>query len=133
MYKENYIFPAIVEKLGKEDYNIKFLDFDYIISYGETLSDAFIMAEDALKMAIFDLYEEKKEIPQETLIDDIKVNDKQILILVKVNLKDILKEYDNKAVKKTLTIPSWLNKKAEENDIKFSQLLQEALKSKLNL
>ena len=133
MYKENYIFSAIVEKLGKEDYNIKFLDFDYIISYGETLSDAFIMAEDALKMAIFDLYEEKKEIPQETLIDDIKVNDKQILILVKVNLKDILKEYDNKAVKKTLTIPSWLNKKAEENNINFSQLLQEALKSKLNL
>ena len=89
MYKENYIFPAIIEKLGKEDYNIKFLDFDYIISYGETLSDAFIMAEDALKMAIFDLYEEKKEIPQATSTDYIKVNDKQTLILVKANLKDI--------------------------------------------
>lgn len=133
MYNENYVFPAIIEKLGVEDYNVKFLDFDYIISYGETLSDAFIMAEDALKMAIFDLYEEKKEIPQATSADDIKVNDKQTLILVKANLKDILKEYDNKAVKKTLTIPSWLNKKAEENNVNFSQLLQEALKSKLNL
>ena len=43
------------------------------------------------------------------------------------------KKYDNKAVKKTLTIPSWLNKEAEKSHINYSQLLQEALINHLNL
>ena len=40
----------------------------------------------------------------------------------------ILKEYDNKVVKKTLTISSWLNKLREEKKVNFSQVLQDALK-----
>lgn len=133
MYKENYMFPAIIEKLGEKDYNVTFVDFDYITTYGETLSDAYTMAEDALKLALFDLYEDKKEIPESSDIDKFRVGSKQTLILVKVNLKEILKQYDNKAVKKTLTVPSWLNKQAEEQKINFSKVLQEALQEKLNL
>ena len=36
-----------------------------------------------------------------------------------------------KSVKKTLSIPSWLNKAALEQNINFSQVLQEALLSKV--
>lgn len=133
MYKENYMFPAIVEKLGEKDFNVKFFDFNHILTYGETLVEAYTMAEDALKLEIFDLYDDKKSLPEPTDVDKIKVDSNKTLILVKVNLKEILKEYDNKAVKKTLTIPSWLNKQAEEQKINFSKVLQEALQEKLNL
>ncbi len=128
MYKENFIFPAIIKKLGEKDYNIRFKDFENIITYGESLDEAYNMAEDALKLEIFDLYSDRLEIPNLTDITDITVESDETLILIKVNMKNILKEYDNKAVKKTLTIPSWLNKLGEEKKVNFSQVLQDALK-----
>lgn len=133
MKDKNYIFPAIITKLGDDDYNVEFPDLKNITTYGSTLEEAYIMAEDALKLEIFDLYTDKVEIPSSSNIANIKVDDKQVLILVKVSLKEILKEHDNKAVKKTLTIPAWLAKLAEEEKVNYSAILQEALKEKLNL
>ena len=43
------------------------------------------------------------------------------------------KRYNNKAVKKTLTIPEWLNEEATALGINFSQVLQDALKEQLNI
>jgi len=133
MYNETFIYPAIIKKLGDKDYNIRFKDFDNIISYGESIDEAYNMAEDSLKLEIFDLYSDKLEIPIATDITDIQVKSDETLILVKVNMKNILKQYDNKAIKKTLTIPSWLNKLAEEKKVNFSQVLQDALKKILDI
>ena len=133
MYNETFIYPAIIKKLGDKDYNIRFKDFDNIISYGESIDEAYNMAEDSLKLEIFDLYSDKLEIPIATDITDIQVKSDETLILVKVNMKNILKQYDNKAIKKTLTIPSWLNKLAEEKKVNFSQVLQNALKKILDI
>ncbi len=133
MYKDIYIFPAVITKLDENDYNIKFPDFEEIISFGESLEDAYSMAEDALKLCLFDLYEDNMEIPEPSIIEDIKLTEHQVMILVRVSLKQTIKEYDNKAVKKTLTIPSWLNKEAEKSHINYSQLLQEAIINYLEL
>lgn len=133
IYKDNYIFPAIISYLGDKDYNVRFIDFENITTYGETLAEAFDAAEDALKLEIFDLYSDMLEIPKSTDVNNIRVENGETLILVKVNLKDVLKQYDDKAVKKTLTIPSWLNKIVEEKKVNCSQILQEALQEKLDI
>jgi antitoxin HicB len=133
MYKDLYIFPAIITKIDGNDYTIKFPDFDEIVSFGESIEDAYSMAEDALKLCLFDLYEDGIEISEPSIIKNIKLTEHQVMILVKVSLKQIIKEYDNKAVKKTLTIPSWLNKEAEKSHINYSQLLQEAIINYLGL
>lgn len=109
MYKGIYIFPAVITALGENDYNVKFPDFEEIITYGETLEEAYSMAEDALKLCLFDLYQDKEDIPESIKINKIELEKDQVAILVKVELKKVIREYDNKAVKKTLTIPSWLN------------------------
>lgn len=128
-----YIYPAIVTRFDKNDYNVIFPHFEEIITYGENLEEAYLMAEDSLKLCLFSLYEDGEEIPKVKIINDIDLESNQTLIMVKVNLKEIIKEYDNKAVKKTLTIPSWLNKEAEKEHINFSHLLQKSLKNHLNL
>jgi len=133
MYESNYIFPAVISFLGEKDYNVRFLDFENITTYGESLADAFDKAEDALKLEIFDLYSDKLEIPESSDVSNIKVGSNETVILVKVNLKKILKQYDNKSIKKTLSIPSWLNKMAEDEKVNCSQILQEALKEKFNI
>jgi len=133
MYKDIYIFPAVITTLGENDYNVKFPDFDEIITYGETLEEAYNMAEDALKLCLFDLYQDKEDIPEARKINNIKLEQDQVAILVKVELKKVIREYDNKAVKKTLTIPSWLNTEAEKAHLNFSHVLQEGLKKQLNI
>ncbi|HBG1246771.1 TPA: type II toxin-antitoxin system HicB family antitoxin [Clostridioides difficile] len=133
MYKNEYIFPAVIAKHDKGDYEVNFYDFSNIITCGDNLEKAFLMAEDALKLELFDLYSDGLEIPKPTQLNNISTKENQTAILVKVNLKETIKEYDSKSIKKTLSIPSWLNKEAEKNNINFSQLLQEALKNKLNI
>lgn len=133
MYKNEYIFSGHFTKHDNDDFEVSFYDFDYIVTCGETLEEAFSMAEDALKLALFDLYSDNKDIPEPTTFNNINLADNQIPFIIKVNLKEIIKQYDNKAIKKTLTVPSWLNTEAERNNINFSQVLQEALKQKLNL
>ena len=132
MYKDEYIFYGYFTKHADDDFEISFYDFNDIITCAETLEDAFNMAEDALKLELFDLYSDNKEIPKATFPEsNLEFN--QIPFVIKINLKETIKQYDNKAVKKTLTIPSWLNTEAERNNINFSQVLQEALKQKLNI
>ena len=52
--------------------------------------------------------------------------------MVSVDVEAYAKEHFEKSVKKTLTIPIWLNNAAIEKGINFSQVLQEALKAKLH-
>lgn len=102
MHKENYIFPAIITKFGENDYNISFPNFQNIMSYGENLEEAYDMAKDALSLELFDLWDDKEEIPEASDMDSLNLENNQTLILVKLNLKDILRKYDDKEVKKTL-------------------------------
>ncbi|MEA5008250.1 type II toxin-antitoxin system HicB family antitoxin [Clostridium tyrobutyricum] len=133
MYKDIYVFPAVITNMADDDYNVSFPDFEEIITYGETLEEAYIMAEDALKLCLFDLYQDKIDIPEATKINKIELKKDQVTILVKIELKKVVREYDNKAVKKTLTVPAWLNAEAEEAHLNFSHVLQEGLKKQLNI
>ena len=65
--------------------------------------------------------------------DDIELEKDEFLVLVEFNLIEYLKNTSDKAVKKTLTIPSWLNNLAEQNNVNFSNVLQNALKEYLNV
>lgn len=133
MYKDEYIFTGYFTKHDEDDFEVRFYDFDHIVTSGETLEEAFFMAEDALKLELFDLYNDNKDIPEPTTFNNVTLSENQIPFMVKVSLKETIKQYDNKSVKKTLTIPSWLNKEAERNNINFSQILQDALRQKLDL
>lgn len=132
-YNDIYIFPAIITKFDDDDYNVTFPDFEEIITFGENLKEAYVMAEDALKLCLFDLYSDGGNIPEPTDIENIVLDKKQVMVLVSVNLKQVIREYDNKAVRKNLTIPSWLDKEAEKAHINYSQLLQDALINHLDL
>lgn len=131
MNKNILFYPVIITKLAENDYNISFPDIEEIISYGETLAEAYEMAEEALNFYLFEAYSDNESIKEPSDIGSIKLEDKQTLVLLKADLKDIIKKYDNKAVKKNLTIPNWLNKLAEENKINFSKVLQVALENQL--
>lgn len=125
-----YVYPVIFEEDdGKIGVTVP--DIPSTFTYGDDMADAIYMAQDVIAMMLADYEDTNKEIPAPSKIEDIKT--KGIVSLVVADTDEWRKLVDNKAVKKTLTIPNWLNTKAEKAAINFSQTLQDALCAKLGI
>lgn len=124
-------YPAIFHK---EDggFWISFPDFPECFSDGDDMQQAYENAVDALGLAITSRQEEKEAIPDPTDISELKVDD-GFLVIIEFDLLAYLKKHSSKAVKKTLTIPEWLNESATAMGLNFSQVLQEALMQKVQM
>ena len=127
-----YIYPAIFAKEG-EFYAVRFPDLESCYTQGDSLQDAYEMASDVLCLTLYNLEEEKANIPPASETSTIKTEKDEFVSLVACDTLEYRKFYDNKAVKKTLTIPAWLNTMSEREGINFSAVLQTALKNALNI
>ncbi|WKB35332.1 type II toxin-antitoxin system HicB family antitoxin [Terrilactibacillus sp. S3-3] len=130
-----YIYPAVFDPGtdGSEGYTITFPDLPGCISEGENIQDVLYMAKDVLEGFMYALEEDGSAIPAPSNPGLIKVPKGGFVVLVEAWTDIIRDEMENKAVKKTLTIPKWLNDEAEKNKINFSQLLQFAIKERLGI
>lgn len=127
-----YAYPAIFTK-EENAYSVIFPDIEGCATCGDTLPDAMEMAEDALCLMLYDYEEDGESIPEPSDIRNIPVDENSIVSMVCCDTVEYRKLYDNKAVKKTLTIPNWLNTLAERAGVNFSTVLQNALKQQLNI
>jgi post-segregation antitoxin (ccd killing protein) len=91
------------------------------------------MAEDFLCLALYAMEEAKTQIPTATGVKEIESEADDIVTLISVDTETYRRYYENKLIKKTLNIPSWLNQKAEAANINFSKTLQKALEEELHL
>jgi predicted RNase H-like HicB family nuclease len=123
--KTKYAYPAIFEK-EENGYFVDFPDIQPCYTEGRTLEEAVIMANDVLKSRIEVALERKEKLPASSDIDSLK-GDKIMLIIADVEDMKTQTRY----VKKTLSIPRWLNEAAENEHLNFSRVLQEALKERL--
>lgn len=127
-----YAYPAIFTK-DNDGYSVEFPDVQGCFTSGATLPEAIEMAEDALCLMLFDMEEEGTPIPTPTDFENICAEKGQIVSLIACDTLEYRKLYDNKAVKKTLSVPAWLNTMAEKQGVNFSQVLQAALKQAVNV
>lgn len=91
------------------------------------------MANDALGLHLYSLEEDNEEIPEPTPINNIRLDSNQAVVLIEVYMPTMREAIENYSVKKTLSIPQWLNKLAIEKNVNFSQVLQSALKERLGI
>lgn len=122
------VYPAIFKKeeLG---YSVVIPDLLGCCTQGDTLEEAIEMAEDAALGWLLTTLEENEEIPEASNINDIELGNKdEFVSLLLLDLSSYSEKYSSrKSVKKTLTIPYWLNERAERLKINFSKTLQDAL------
>lgn len=128
-----YVYPAVFVPEEEGGYSIYFPDLDNCFTQSETLEDGIKMANDALCLTLYDMEESNQVIPKASGIRDIRTNGDEFTTLIFCDTIEYRKFFNSKAVKKTLTIPAWLNSMAEREEINFSAVLQKALKSELNL
>lgn len=117
------IYPAVFHKEDNA-YWVEFPDLEGCSSFGDTLEEALANAREALEGYSISLIENKEKLPPPSDISGITPSDGFVSI-VDIDLSAYLNR--EKAVKKTLTIPEWLNEAAMERGINFSQTLQDAL------
>lgn len=126
-------YPAIFQTEDEGAYFISFPNLPECLTQGENLEDGYEMATDALGVVLAYYDDNKIPFPTPSAPNELSVDKNQFVVVIEFDLIEYRKKHDDKAVKKTLTIPSWLNEKALEKDVNFSQLLQEALINKLNI
>ena len=95
------------------------------------MAQAYEMAVDALGLSITDIIDNKGYLPVPSSPDSIKTEDNGFLVIIQFDLAAYRKRTSSKVVKKTLTIPEWLNEEALAKGINFSQVLQEGLVAKI--
>ena len=125
-----YIYPVILSP-AKSGYLVSVPDLD-IDTQGSDIADALYMARDAIGLWGITQQDYKREIP---IITNFKpqCEKDEIVALVDIDFDAYRIRYDNRSIRKNLTIPAWLNDLAEKENINFSQILQKSLKEQLNI
>lgn len=129
----HYFYPAIFHNDEKGGYWISFPDFPECMTQGETMEEAYEMAVEAMGLCIDDRLRNEESLPEVSAPVDYILHEGDFSCLIEFDLVQYRKKHNTKSVKKTLSIPEWLNEAAMEHDINFSQVLQEALMKKMGI
>lgn len=131
-YKDFYSFTVVFKQV-KEDLSwiVSCPDIRPFVAKGQTFQEASYNAKKAFGITLFTMELERVEIPEPTSPENMEPEG--LFMQMEVYMPLYRKAIQNKSIKKTLTIPEWLNEAALREDINFSQVLQDALKEQLNI
>lgn len=133
MKKDRYIYPAIFD-YADDGISVEFPDLPGALTCGDTDEDALRMARECMALHLYGMEHDGDDIPQPSRAFDVKTaTANQTVVLVEVWMPPFRDEMAEKAVKKTLTIPAWLDELAVENNVNFSRVLQDGLKAHLGV
>lgn len=123
-----YVYPALFH-LNKDDgsYTITYPDFPGCISEGKSLENALYMAQDALRVWIGYALEEGASLPSPTSIHQVQPGPGEFVNLVRAVVQD------SRAVRRTVSIPKWMDDQVSAAGISLSKVLQDALKARLSV
>ena len=131
--QERYLYPAVLTYEDGYEIAVTFPDLPGCATSGETEAEAVAAGREALGLHLYGMEEDGDEIPMPSPIKDIALEDGEVIAMIDVFMPSIRLNQKNKAVNRTVTLPAWLNAKAVECGINFSQLLQDAIKREIGM
>ena len=138
------VYPAIFTQLKSGGYSVVFPDLNHLATCGDDFQETMEMAVDCLAGYIHSEKLDGNDVPPPTPIDKVDVHcedieeylddvAEQFVNAVAVDVEEYAARHFNKAVKRTVSIPQWLNDRAAIQKINFSKTLQKALMKELNI
>lgn len=134
------MYPAYIYKEKEDGYSVIFPDLDHLATCGDTLENALTMAQDCLAGHIYYCNKTGEKVKEPSDIVNLNNPDSEydeyeqvFTNIITVDVEEYAKIHFEKAVKKTLTIPKWLNDIAISNNINFSKTLQKAIIDELGM
>jgi len=126
-------YPAVFIPEEEGGFSVFFPDIPGCNTWGDTMDKTYEMAFEALGLVLSYMEDNKETIPSASKPQDLKLEEGQFLVVIEFDMIAYKRRTESRAVKKTLTIPSWLNDAALEKNVNFSQVLQDALMEKLHI
>jgi len=120
-----FVYPAVFHQNEDDSFTITYPDLPGCISEGKNLANALFMAQSALKQWIGYLSDKELEVPAASTLDKIKISKGELVNLICAEVKD------SKAVKRTVSIPKWMDEKVTQSGLSLSRVLQDALMERL--
>ena len=134
------IYPACFFK-EKKGYSVVFPDLNWLATSGSSEKDAMNKAVDCLAGYLYIQKLDGEKVRPASKVSSISLekigreldadSTNGFVCMVSVDVEEYARTHFEKSVRKTLTIPAWLDKAAQEKNINFSQTLQEALLKKV--
>ena len=125
------VYPVIFLKT-EAGYVAHVPDMD-IDTQGADLAEAIEMARDAIGVIGIDMQDDQKEIPLPSNIEDIVCDVNEIVSMVDIDFVAYRRANDKKTVRRTVSLPSWLDAAATRSGINVSAVLRTALEKELDL
>jgi predicted RNase H-like HicB family nuclease len=130
-----YVYPAIFTP-EEENILVSVPDLPGLHTFGNSMADALFMVQDAIEMWLFDAENKGEIIPpasNQKIVAKMCKSTDQVVSMVAADTDEYRRQNDIRSVKKTLSIPAWLNHQAEKANAPFSQILQQGLKEYLHV
>lgn len=136
------VYPAIFYENKDGNYSVVFPDLNHLATCGKDLNEAMSMAIDCLAGYLYDEKLEGNDFPLATPLNKVDVHSEDddgddyvniFVNMVSVDVEEYAKIHFSKSVRKTLTIPKWLNDMAISKNVNFSKTLQNALIEELGI
>lgn len=123
------VYPAVFKPFsdGSGGYVVEFPDLPGCVTGGDNLEEAIEMGIDAASGWILGELEDGRKVPEATPYERVSTEDGDMVNMILLDMDSYAEKYGDKAVRKNLTIPAWLNTFAEKNNLNFSKVLQDAL------
>ena len=131
--QDRYVFPALFGYDVPGQVGVCLPDLPGCTAQSSSDIEALKNAREALSLHLYYMEKDGDEIPSPSQIKDLKPDADEAVVLVDVFMPFFREHMDNKAVNRTVTLPSWLNREAKAANINFSQILQDALMERLNI
>ena len=130
MMKKIYFYPAIFQ-VEEDGYSVFVPDIPGCMTQGDTMEEALAMVQEAIGLMLEDAT--PADYPAASLPQDLVLEKDQFALMVPFDKLAYDKKYNAKAVKKTLSVPKWLDTLATEHNVNFSNILQNALMHELGV
>ncbi|WP_010631367.1 type II toxin-antitoxin system HicB family antitoxin [Sporolactobacillus vineae] len=132
MSQDQYVFPAVFTR-SDEGLMISFPDLPDCEATAASTEEGFEHAREALALHLYKMEENNEDIPQPSDATEIQAEANAFVTVIDAWMPPLRKKMENQAVKKTLTIPKWLDDAAKSAGLNYSRILQDALKEELNI
>lgn len=126
-----YTFAAVFTAEKDGGYSVRFPQLDGCYTQGDSFEEARREAVDAMSLHLYGMEQDGEAIPEAELTAEVESG--ELVVPITAWMTPFRDQMENRAVKKTLTIPAWLNDAAERRKVNYSQVLQSALKDYLGV
>ena len=128
-----YVYPVVFTPLDEGGYCVYAPDLKGCITECNNLAEGIVKIRDGLCGMLYMLERDKQPIPEPTDISRVEHEFNDVVTLVDAPLEEYRRRVGSRAVRRTISIPEWMDELAVNSNISLSQITQDALREKLNV